>query len=225
MTRPLLVCDCDEVLLHMLVPFRAWLDEVHGIHFDFDHGDFAEALRHKDSGELVLRETVWTLLAGFFETEMHRQYPIAGAVEVVTRLARDADVVILTNIGAEAADARAAQLAACGLPFPVIGNRGGKGRPLAALVAQYAPSVILFIDDLGFNHESVAAFVPGAWRLHMVGEPQMAPRIATAPHAHARIDDWASAESWIAARFAEGLAPPAPSDLDPEAVGLESLEP
>ncbi|MFM2410423.1 MAG: hypothetical protein RL481_1251, partial [Pseudomonadota bacterium] len=34
MNRPLLVSDCDEVLLHMVVPFRDWLDEVHHIHFD-----------------------------------------------------------------------------------------------------------------------------------------------------------------------------------------------
>lgn len=207
--RPLLVCDCDEVLLHMLVPFRAWLDEVHGIHFDFDHGDFAEALRHKGSGEIVLKETVWELLAGFFQTEMHRQYPIEGAVAAMNRLAETADVVILTNIGEEVADARADQLAACGLAFPVIGNRGGKGAPLARLVEARATGVILFVDDLGFNHESVARHVPQCWRLQMVGEPEMAPRVAPSLHAHARIDDWASAEAWIAARITEGHDAPA----------------
>jgi hypothetical protein len=71
MRRPLLISDCDEVLLHMVVPFRDWLDEAHGIHFELTHGDWGEALRHKQDGTLVERGIVWTLLNGFFETEMH----------------------------------------------------------------------------------------------------------------------------------------------------------
>mgnify|MGYP006381478883 CR=1 FL=1 len=31
MTRPLVISDCDEVLLHMVGPFGEWLEEAHGI--------------------------------------------------------------------------------------------------------------------------------------------------------------------------------------------------
>ena len=31
MKRPLLITDCDEVLLHMVAPFGQWLDEAHDI--------------------------------------------------------------------------------------------------------------------------------------------------------------------------------------------------
>ena len=55
MKRPLLITDCDEVLLHMVVPFREWLDEQHDIHFDMHDRGFSEALRHKDSGQPVER--------------------------------------------------------------------------------------------------------------------------------------------------------------------------
>ncbi|MES2782633.1 MAG: HAD family hydrolase, partial [Pseudomonadota bacterium] len=72
-SRPLLISDCDEVLLHMIVPFRDWLDEAHHIHFDLVHGDWGEALRHKHDGTVVERGQVWDLLNGFFDTEMHRQ--------------------------------------------------------------------------------------------------------------------------------------------------------
>ena len=72
-SRPLLISDCDEVLLHMIVPFRDWLDEAHHIHFDLVHGDWGEALRHKHDGTIVERGQVWELLNGFFDTEMHRQ--------------------------------------------------------------------------------------------------------------------------------------------------------
>lgn len=200
--RPLIVCDCDEVLLHMVVPFRAWLDAHHDIHFSFSDR-FEDALRHKDSGDPVERAHIWALLGGFFKTQMHRQTPIAHALDAMTRLARHADIVIVTNIGEEQAAARSAQLQAHGLPFPVIGNRGGKGPVVASLMARYRPAITLFIDDLESNHASVAEHAPEVWRLQLVGEPEIAPHARTSPDAHIRIDDWPSAERWIMAKLDE----------------------
>ena len=211
MTRPLIITDCDEVLLHMVVPFREWLDEQHDIHFDMHDRGFSEALRHKDSGQPVERALVWELLLGFFETQMHRQTPIAGAVKAIRRLGRIADIVVLTNITERHHLQRVEQLATHGLDLPVRWNQGGKGKPLAAILAEREPSVALFIDDLAEHHASVADHAPGVWRLHMVGERQIAANVPVAPMAHARIDDWAVAEAWIAARLAEGPAPAAPS--------------
>lgn len=207
MSRPLIITDCDEVLLHMVVPFRQWLDETHDVHFDMHDRSFAEALRHKDSGEPLERELVWQLLIGFFDTEMHRQAPIAGAVEALLRLSRIADIEVLTNIGERHHGQRVEQLASHGLALPVHWNQGGKGRPLAAIVAARQPSVTLFIDDLADHHHSVATHAPDIWRLHMVGEPEIAAGVPAAPYAHARIDDWASAETWITQRLAQGPAP------------------
>ncbi|MEA3542625.1 MAG: HAD family hydrolase [Pseudomonadota bacterium] len=207
MSRPLIITDCDEVLLHMVVPFRQWLDETHDVHFDMHDRSFAEALRHKDSGEPLERELVWQLLIGFFDTEMHRQAPVAGAVEALLRLSRIADIEVLTNIGERHHGQRVEQLASHGLALPVHWNQGGKGRPLAAIVAARRPSVTLFIDDLADHHHSVATHAPDVWRLHMVGEPEIAAGVPAAPYAHARIDDWASAETWITQRLAQGPAP------------------
>lgn len=207
MTRPLIITDCDEVLLHMVVPFREWLDEHHAVHFDMRERGFAEALRHKDSGIPLERELVWQLLVGFFDTEMHRQMPIAGAVEAMGRLSRMADIVVLTNIGERHHQQRVEQLAAHGLDFPVHWNHGPKGAPLAAIVAERRPSAALFIDDLAEHHESVTEHAPGVWRLHMVGEPEISADVDAAPYAHARIDDWAAAERWIVDRLADGSAP------------------
>jgi hypothetical protein len=194
----------------MVVPFREWLDEHHDVHFDMRERGFAEALRHKDSGIPLERELVWQLLVGFFDTEMHRQKPISGAVSAMERLSRIADIVVLTNIGERHHQQRVKQLAAHGLHFPVHWNHGPKGEPLAAIVAERRPSAALFIDDLAEHHQSVARHAPGVWRLHMVGEPEIAAEIDPAPDAHARIDNWATAEAWIMARLADG---PAPSDI------------
>ena len=63
----------------------------------------------------------------------------------------------------------------------------------------------VFVDDLEHHHESVAEHAPGVFRLHMIADPGLAAQVPPAPHAHARIDDWAEARAWIEARFAAGL--------------------
>lgn len=204
MNRPLVISDCDEVLLHMIVPFRAWLDEAHGIHFDLG-SRYEEAFRHKDGGTPVERMRVWTLLGEFFDTEMPSQQPIEGACETLGRLGRIADIVILTNLEDHRREARTEQLAVHGIHLPVHTNRGGKGPAAVRLLAEYQPSVAIFIDDLESNHASLAEHCPWVWRLHMVGEPEMAPFVAPSPDAHTRIDRWAEAERWIAGRIADAL--------------------
>ena len=201
MSRPLLITDCDEVLLHMVVPFGQWLDEAHDIHFDIESGNFAGALRRKADNLVVEGERVFPLLKGFFETEMHRQEPIEGAVEAINSLANHADVVVLTNLTDDARDWRAEQLRKIGIDFPVYTNQGGKGQPLARIVADYRPSVAVFVDDLVHQHESVANHAPDVFRLHMIGEPRVARHVGPAPHAHARIDAWPEAHDWIMNRF------------------------
>jgi hypothetical protein len=206
--RPLLVSDCDEVLLHMVVPFRDWLDEAHHIHFDLVHGDWGEALRHKHDGTQVERGTVWNLLNGFFVTEMHRQQPIDGAVDAINRMAGIADVAILTNLMDHHNEARGAQLRAVGIDAPVHTNQGGKGEALARIIAHYQPSVTVFVDDLGHQHESVAETLPDVWRLQFVGEPILWPRVKTSSAAHARLDRWDAAQAWIREKLLGGVPAP-----------------
>src|SRR3546814_5075621 len=102
-------------------------------------------------------------------------------------LGRGAGIVVLTKIGEEGQAGRVEQLRRVGIDCPVICNQGVKGPPLAAIIDQYRPSVAVFVDDLGMHHESSAIHAPGVWRLHMVGEPELAPNVVPAPFAHARI--------------------------------------
>jgi hypothetical protein len=204
MSRPLLISDCDEVLLHMVVPFAEWLDEAHHIHFDLDSGNFVDALRHKATDAIIPGPEIWPLLQGFFETEMHRQPLIPGAAEALQALSAHADVVVLTNLTDDFRETRTAQLQAFGINVPVYTNQGDKGAALARIVAEYQPSVTVFVDDLAHQIISVAKDVPDVFRLHMVGEPRVAVNAKTPKAAHARIDDWHSARGWIMDRF-EGV--------------------
>ncbi len=202
MSKPLLITDCDEVLLHMVSHFRDWVSEAHDIDFALVSGDFSGALKRRSSGDDLKREEVWPLLDGFFQTEMDRQTLVPGAREALAALGEVADIVVLTNLGHEFNEARATQLLGHGIAHRVVTNQGGKGDPVAQLVAEFAPSVTVFVDDLAHHHSSVAKHAPGVFRLHMIAEPMVAAVSPPAVDAHARIDDWNDALPWIEARFA-----------------------
>lgn len=200
MTRPLLICDCDEVLLHMVRHFGTWLRERHDIAFAHETGSFV-AMTHAD-GSPVDHQRIWAMLDEFFPAEMERQTLVPGAAEALAALSERADIVILTNLGDHCRDHRIEQLAQHGIRHRVETNQGGKGGPVARLVAEYGNPVTVFVDDLATHHESVAKHAPTVHRLHLVAEPAMAPQVPPAAHAHARIDDWGAARDWIAQRFA-----------------------
>ena len=160
MTRPLVITDCDEVLMHMVVPFARWVDEEHGVLFRMEDASFAGALKRKECGTPLEAAEVWPLLDGFFRTEMGRQTAIPGALAAMAAIGEVADIIVLTNVGPDHQAARGAQLAALGFHAPVIGSRGGKGEPVRALIEEYRPPVAVFIDDLPNHHHSVAVEAP-----------------------------------------------------------------
>ncbi len=205
MTRPLLITDCDEVLLHMVSHFRDWLDEAHDVDFDLAGGDFANSMTRRNTGVAVSRDEMWPLLNGFFVTEMHRQTLVPHAREALAELAEIADIVVLTNLLDEHQERRLAQLEAVGIRHRVLCNQGGKGEAVGRLLEEYRPTVAVFVDDLAVHHASVAKAAPRVHRLHMIAEPDLAAIMPPAPAAHARIDDWPDAKHWIRDRLLSGV--------------------
>ncbi|BDW80730.1 hypothetical protein MACH24_01680 [Erythrobacter sp. Dej080120_24] len=208
MSRPLIISDCDEVILHMVAHFKDWLEDSQGVDFNLEGHNFSEALRWRESGELLKPDEIWKKLGGFFDTEMDRQLPIAGAVEALNELNEHADVVVLTNLVDFRRDKRAEQLAKHGLHAQVFTNQGPKGPALRKIVEEFRPSRALFIDDLSQHHLSVKETTPDVVRLHFCGEPMIADAIDCAHkagHADARIDQWSEALPWLMERL-EGNA-------------------
>jgi len=201
-TRPLLISDCDDVLLHFAPHFAEWVADAHGLTFLLDSPGFAGALRDA-GGEPVARERVWPLLDQFFDNEMHRQHLVAGALDALRAIGAVADIVILTNIGDHYRANRIAQLEAFDIRHRVLCNQGGKGRPVVELLAEMRPTAAVFVDDLAHHHESVAKHAPVVWRLQMIAEPRLAAITPPAPFADARIDDWPAALPWIMSRLEE----------------------
>ncbi|TMM48053.1 HAD family hydrolase [Qipengyuania marisflavi] len=209
MNRPLIISDCDEVLLYMVAPFRDWLAEMQGVEFCMEGNDFAQALRWQKTGEVLAPDDIWRMLGLFFDTEMHRQSPIPGALEGIGALSDHADIVILTNLVDKRQQMRTAQLADHGLDSRVFTNQGPKGPALKAILEEYQPSRAIFIDDLAQHHRSARETLPDITTLHLCGEPLLAPHIDcahTSGHADARIDDWAAALPWLKAQLEKEIA-------------------
>ncbi|MBB4858055.1 hypothetical protein HNO88_001369 [Novosphingobium chloroacetimidivorans] len=202
--RPLVITDCDEVLLYMVSHFRDWLADEEGITFDMARHDFISAMRHTESGEPVPQDQIWALLNRFFDDQMHRQTPVTGAIEAMHALREEAEVVVLTNLMDFRQEARTKQLLEHGLDVRVFTNQGPKGPALRRILDEYRPSRAVFIDDLPQHHDSVAECAPDVARLHLCAEPLIAPNIScafVAGHAHARIDNWEDALPWICAQL------------------------
>ncbi len=202
--RPLVISDCDEVILHMIAPFRDWLAKSEGVDFDLSGSNFTEAMRWQESGELLEQKDIWRMLGGFFDTQMDSQMPISGAIESLNELTEHADVVVLTNLVDERREKRTEQLLAHGLEAKVFTNQGPKGPALQRIIDEYGPTRAVFIDDLAQHHSSVKETTPHVTRLHMCGEPSIAHAIDCAHiagDAHARIDRWAEALPWLRTRL------------------------
>lgn len=191
MPRPLLICDCDEVLLQFVGPFEAWLSR-QGYSLSFETLAFAGNIRHVETGAVPDKAAVWDLLFKFFETELEAAPVLPGAPEALRAINEVADVVILTNIAEDHRERREKMLASIGMPYPVLSNRGSKGKAVKELASR-CTGPWLFVDDLALHHESVATVAPDVHRLHFVSDPRLHAISPECPHAHARFDCWEKA--------------------------------
>jgi FMN phosphatase YigB (HAD superfamily) len=207
MSRPLLICDCDDVLLHLAGRFAEWVQEEHGLEVDFTSpGLDRNMVREQASGRSLPAEEVWPLLDIFFLEQWHRQNAVPGAVEALSALSDEMDILILTNIPDRHQALRVRQLDQLAIRHEVLCNAGPKGPQVRELVERLQPSAALFVDDQAPHHHSVSVEAPEVWRLHMIAEPRLAAHVPPAAHAHARIDEWDEAVPWIRERLATGPA-------------------
>ncbi|MCG2840603.1 HAD family hydrolase [Sandaracinobacter sp. RS1-74] len=192
--KPLLILDCDEVILEFARPFARWLRDSREVELKFDSFALVGNMRHLKDGSAVDKAEFPGLLDGFFAEGQHLQDPAEDAIRALTGLRRHMDLVVLTNIPAAFRDIRLERLKALGLDVPVHANDGPKGRRVKELAGERRA---VFVDDLPPHHRSAAQHAPEVGRLHMVADAALGGLIPAAPDAHARIDRWADAEPWI----------------------------
>ena len=125
----------------------------------------------------------------FFANRCHEIEPAPGSIPALQRLARHAEILILSNAPADAERLRTEWLKQHGFDHPLILNTGPKGPIAAGLVAQTSCRSA-FVDDLIPNLDSVADHCPQTATFQHVADERLRP-LAPRSDRHRRIDDWA----------------------------------
>lgn len=193
--RPLIICDADEVLLQFVVALERFLERK-GCRLDLSSFAIHGNVKRQDTNEIVANEDVTQLLAAFFESETRDMAMVPGAATALKALSKQAQIVILSNLPEAAREAREANLAAQGMPYPVVAGSGPKGLVVKRMIEAFDQKVV-FVDDLPPHLTSVARETPHVHRLHFVADPRLAKLLPPAKDAHRRIDAWPEARAWI----------------------------
>ncbi len=197
--RPLIISDCDEVILLFIGGLERFLGE-QGYRLDLDSFRIHGNVKVAATGEAADNDTVSALLQAFYERSNHDLAPVPGVVQALAALGEQADIVVLTNVSEEAKPKRVDNLAAAGLTYPVIANHGLKGAAVAALAAR-AGRPVFFLDDIPHNIGSVRAAMPECICIHFIADPRLARLLPQAPGSDYRAEDWADIRRFIAARL------------------------
>ncbi len=187
MTRPLLICDADEVLFAFMEAFEAFLND-NGLHFTWASFALLGNILETGSGRAVSQDEVSALLEAFFIGPAEHMRPVERAASTLQELSARCDIVILSNLPQSGAPLRRRLLERHGMAYPLHVNAGPKGKPARHLAAT-RQGPVFFIDDLAPHHRDVARHLPRAQRIQFIAHPRLS---ALAPkadcHLHAR--DW-----------------------------------
>ncbi len=186
--RGLAIIDVDEVLALFVKGFDQFL-RGHG--FEWRLQSFALftnifALGAEEPVEIARGRALYD---DFFATSCGKLEPAPGAAEGLARLAKVAQVVILTNAPEPARALRSQWLKRHSMDYPMILSEGLKGAPVAALAGRIRQPV-MFVDDLLPNLDSVADAAPQVARFQMIADPALRRLAPTRPDVHPLATDW-----------------------------------
>lgn len=185
--RPLAIIDVDEVLGLFMQGFGAFLAG-RGYEFRVERFALFQNIYRPGAASPVELAECRPLFDAYFASHCAEMEPAPGAVAALTRLARRAEILILSNAPAQAQAPRREWLKRHGLPQALILSSGPKGPVTAALAAE-AQGPTAFVDDLLSNLDSVAEHSPSTATFQHVADLRLRP-LAPRSDAHRRIDDW-----------------------------------
>jgi len=199
--RPLIVSDCDEVLVEFMKGLERYL-EANNLWIDLQSFALSGNIKHRGTNEPVPKEEMPALLQRFFDTETRRLEAVEGAAEALSALSNRAQVVVLSNLPLSQRQTRIDNLASQGLDYPVIANQGLKGGPVRKL-AELVEAPVFFLDDLPPNITSVAEAHEPSHRIHFIADERLARLLGPAKDSHFHTTDWKAAKRFIEERLKE----------------------
>ena len=186
--RPLIVCDIDEVVLEFLTPFQSFLlaqdKELRANSFAL-HGNIFDL----NSNTAVENQKVSSLIEDFFADQLNWQMLLPDVDLVLKELSQDMDVIFLTAMPPHHFEKRKTLLEQFELTFPLIATEDAKG-PILKDANALVDDHVFFIDDMIYNHHSVAEHAPDTHHISIMGNQEFK---AIAPD----LDDYIyDAENW-----------------------------
>ncbi|MEP2705958.1 MAG: hypothetical protein ABJQ71_10600 [Roseibium sp.] len=195
-TRPLIICDVDEVILHMILHLEDYLTAQGFVFLNHEYrltGNIAA----KDSKIPLSAQQVRNHLTRFFDEESHRQTMVPEADIALRSLSDDWDIVLLTNLpGHHNKSTRETLLAGMNIPYPIVTNSGPKGGAVAALSAGRSNPVV-FIDDSPTNHTSVQASLPSSTQIQFIADQRFLKSVEPENHIDLLTGDWQETAAFI----------------------------
>ena len=196
-SRPLLLCDVDEVVVHFLKGFEGWLDQ-NGLWLDPASFALNGNIKYKGSDRALEEDKVGPAIMGFFADLTHELQAIDDAVASLNSLSEIADIVMLTNLPSQFRQARIVNLASHGLHFPVVTNSGPKGPAIAAIAGNHQAPVVFIDDHVGYL-KSAAEHLPSTVLIHFMQDERFGRHVTKEDFIHHRTDNWADAHNAIKA--------------------------
>ncbi len=194
-TRPIIICDVDEVIFHFLEGLE---DHLHENECWLDAASFAlnGNIKQKSSNEPVSHQRVGELLFGFFDQSAHLLKPIKGAQQALQTLSSTCDIVLLTNLPRDYYDQRKENLIRDGFDYPLVLNRGGKGHAVTR-INQYGGRPTFFLDDSPANIQSVATAAPETVLIHFMQDERFRKVLPVLPEAALQPENWTQTKVFI----------------------------
>ncbi len=195
-TKPLIICDVDEVIFHFLGGLEDHLSQ-HQCWLDPASFALTGNIKQIHNNEPVSQQRVGELLFGFFDQSAHTLKPIKGARQALQLLATRCDIVLLTNLPRDYLDQRKENLSAEGFDYPLVINRGGKGDAVSR-INQSGGRPTFFLDDSPHNIQSVADFAPETILIHFMQDQRFRKVMPDLPQAALLAQDWIQTHNFIA---------------------------
>ena len=147
--RPLLICDVDEVVLHLVTPFMEVLNE-QGFHLKSHSFKLTGNVFHTETGREATQAEVWSGLDQLFKQQDRRQHLVDGVGDALSDLNRDIDILFLTNMPHIYRELRQTHLAGNAMDYPIVTNTGSKVEAIR-IVQSHRDATVGFIDDTPKN--------------------------------------------------------------------------
>lgn len=186
--QPLLVCDIDEVVLHFVAPFEAYLAH-QGMHLLKTSFSLAGNIIDSATGTPLSSQTVSALALRFHEHYVDQQPIIDDAKQVLHALSSHFQIVFLTNVAEELTLRRIVHLNTLGLNFPLLQNVGSKAQIVAELAAS-TTSATIFIDDLPMHHLKVKVTSPEVFCIHFMADCDFRKIAEITPSVAEKAENW-----------------------------------